>query len=87
MNEKWFKLSIEDIEKKLKTNAASGLSPRAARSRGSKSAGQLFYLPRKSFWRMFLDIISDFALVILVLGAAFSLFFEIEEYIKGNKQL
>ena len=83
MNEKWFRLSISDIEKKLKTNAASGLSPKAARSRGNKGAGQLFYLPRKSFWRIFLDIISDFSLVILVLGAVFSLFFETEEHIKG----
>ena len=83
MNEKWFRLSIADIEKKLKTNAASGLSRKAARSRGNRGAGHLFFLPRKPLWRMALDIFSDFALVILILGAIFSLFFEIEEYLKG----
>lgn len=83
MNAKWFKISIADIERKLKTNAASGLSPRAARSRANKGAGQLFILPRKPLWRILLEIFSDFALVILILGAGFSLFFEIEEYLKG----
>ena len=83
MNEKWFVLSISDIEKKLKTNAASGLSRKAARSRGNKGAGHLFYLPRRSVLRMLLDILSDFSLVILLLGAVFSLFFEIEEYLRG----
>ena len=83
MNAKWFKISIADIERKLKTNAASGLSPRAARSRANKGAGQLFNLPRKPMWRIALDIVADFALVILILGAGFSLFFEIEEYLKG----
>ncbi|MBQ8848838.1 MAG: cation-transporting P-type ATPase [Clostridia bacterium] len=83
MNEKWFRLSIADIEKKLKTNAASGLSRKAARSRGNRGAGHLFYLPRRSGWRLLLDILSDFSLVILLLGAVFSLFFEIEEYLRG----
>ena len=83
MSEKWFRHSIADIEKKLKTNAASGLSPMAARSRRNKGAGQLFFLPRRPLWRIALDIFSDFALIILILGAAFSLFFEVEEYLKG----
>ena len=83
MNEKWFRLSIADIEKKLKTNAASGLSQKAARFRANKGTGQLFYLPRKPLWRIILDIVSDFALVILILGAAFSLFFEVDESLRG----
>ncbi len=83
MNEKWFKLSIADIEKKLKTNAASGLSRKAARSRGNRGAGHLFYLPKKSVWRLILDILSDFSLIILLIGACVSLAFEIEEHIMG----
>ena len=83
MNEKWFGYSIAELEKKLKTNAASGLSPRAARSRRGKGAGQLFYSPRKPWWKIVFDIFSDFALIILILGAGFSLFFEVEEHLKG----
>ena len=84
MNEKWFGLSIADIEKKLKTSAASGLSPKAARSRGNRGAGHLFYLPKKSVWRLILELLSDFSLVILLLGAAFSLAFEVEERVRGG---
>ncbi len=84
MNEKWFGLSIADIEKKLKTNAASGLSPKAARSRGNRGAGHLFYLPKKSVWRLIFELMSDFSLVILLLGAIFSLAFEVEERVRGG---
>lgn len=83
MNEKWFLLSISDIEKKLKTNAAAGLSRRAARSRGNKGAGHLFYLPKRPAWKIGIELLSDFSLVILLLGAIFSLFFEIDEYLRG----
>jgi len=83
MNEKWFLLGIADIEKKLKTNAASGLTRRAARSRGNRGAGHLFYLPKKSVWKLCVEILSDFSLIILLLGAIFSLFFEIDEYLRG----
>lgn len=85
MNEKWFGLQIDEIEKKLKTNAASGLSPKAARSRGhrSRAAGHLFYIPYKAPSRIVLEILSDFSLIILLLVAVFSLFFEVEEYMRG----
>ena len=48
MNEKWFAPDISQIEKKLKTNAASGLSLRAARSRRVKAGGGFFITPKKS---------------------------------------
>ncbi len=76
MNEKWFALSIEEIEKKLKTNAALGLSRKAARSRINSSNGQLFYIPRKQPIRILGEIFSDFALIILLLVAFISLIFE-----------
>ena len=38
-NEKWFALDISQVEKKLKTNAASGLSRKAARYRRDPSVG------------------------------------------------
>ena len=83
MNEKWFALDVKQIERKLKTNAASGLTRKAARSRGIKNSGHLLYVPRRAPWRLVLDIFSDFSLIILLLGAVFSLFFEAEERIRG----
>ena len=76
MNDKWFKLQIEQIEKKLKTNAASGLSRKAARSRIDRTAGSLFYIPRKSPLSLLMDLLSDFSLILLLLAAIVSLFFE-----------
>ncbi len=76
MNEKWFVLSIEEIEKKLKTTAALGLSRKAARSRVNGNHGQLFYIPRKQPLWVLGEILSDFALIILLLVALISLIFE-----------
>ncbi len=83
MNEKWFSLDISEIEKKLKTNAASGLSRKAARYRGNRGAGHLFYVPYKSPWKLFFELLSDIALIILFIGATASLFFDTEEYLRG----
>ena len=79
MNEKWFALSIGEIEKKLKTNAASGLSRKAARSawyRMGTKAGSLFIRKHKSIGKMWGEILSDFALVILLLAAIFAVLFD-----------
>ena len=66
MNEKWFKLSVSEIEKKLKTNAATGLSRKAARSRCSSSNSTVFTVPVSSPFSYLLHIIGDFAYIILV---------------------
>ena len=66
MNEKWFKLSVSEIEKKLKTNAATGLSRKAARSRCSSRNGEVFTVPVSSPFSYLLHIIGDFAYIILV---------------------
>ncbi len=76
MNEKWFNLSLDEIEKKLKTNAATGLSRKAARSRAQKNVGALFLLPTKSPLRIFGEIFADFSLILLLLAAGISLFFD-----------
>ncbi len=83
MKEKWFSLDIKEIEKKLKTNAASGLSRKAARSRGNRGGGHLFYIPFRSPWHLFLELFTDVSLVLLLLGAVFALFFGKEEYFEG----
>ena len=75
MNEKWFAPDISEIEKKLKTNAASGLSLRAARSRRGRSGSGLFITPKKSVFSMLGEIISDFALVLLLIAAFVALCF------------
>ncbi len=75
-NEKWFNLGIPEVEKILKTNAASGLTRKAARSRVNRSAGSLYRIISKSPLKLLLEILSDFALILLLLAAVISLFFE-----------
>ncbi len=78
MNEKWFSLSVGEIEKKLKTNAASGLTRKAARSAwyrdnsSGKRKNSLFIRKSKPISKMIGEIFADFALVILLLAALFS---------------
>ncbi|MBE6593889.1 MAG: cation-transporting P-type ATPase [Ruminococcaceae bacterium] len=78
MNEKWFAMSIEQIENKLKTNAASGLSLKAARSRADlhKKDTPFFTVRKKRIDMILLEIFSDIFLVLLTLLATLSLFFE-----------
>lgn len=76
MNEKWFSLSVAQIEQKLKTNAASGLSRKAARSRCDKKSKPFFTVKKKTPQRLLTELLSDFFLVMLVLVAFFSLFFD-----------
>jgi hypothetical protein len=75
MNEQWFKLSIQQIEEKLKTSAALGLSQKAARSRVNKNVGSVFLAPHVSPWRILGELISDFSWILLVFSAIISLFF------------
>lgn len=75
-NEKWFALDISEIEKKLKTNAASGLSPKAARSRYDRANGSLFIPNKMSPLRMLGSLLSDFALILLLLTSFAAIFFD-----------
>ena len=79
MNEKWFALSIKEIEKKLKTNAALGLSRKAARSawhKGFSKTQALFLRRKKSISKMLCETIGDFSVVILILAAVFAMLFD-----------
>ena len=86
MNEKWFFMSIEEIEKKLKTNAATGLSLAAARSRANlnKKDDPFFTVKKKRIDKLLLDLFSDIFLVLLTLLAILSLFFEGDAVIGGG---
>ena len=75
MNEQWFKLTIQQIEKKLKTNAALGLSRKAARSRVNKNSGSVFIFPKESPMQMLGDLVADFSWILLVFAAGISSFF------------
>ena len=74
MKEKWFSLPIDEIEKKLKTNAASGLSLKAARARTNKDE-PFFKIRKKSIGMLIVDLFVDFFLLLLTLVSFFSLFF------------
>lgn len=82
MNKKWFALSIDQVEEKLRTNAAAGLSRKAARSRCNKDNGSIYVTQRKSAWRMLEELVSDFTWAILLIIAVASFFFE--EYSVGT---
>ena len=75
MNEKWFLLSIGEIEKKLKTNAASGLSRKAARSRCSNKYGTVFSVPVRSPLSYLGELMGDFAYVMLLIMSLLAICF------------
>lgn len=75
MNEKWFLLSLNEIEKKLKTNAASGLSRKAARLRFSQKYGKVFSLTARTPVSYLGEIVSDFAYVMLLIMSFLALLF------------
>ena len=76
MNKKWFALGIDQVEKSLRTNAAAGLSRKAARSRWNKDSGSIYVCPKKSIWQMLWELVSDFSWAILVIVAVVSFFFD-----------
>lgn len=81
MNEKWFLYNVADVEKKLKTNAASGLSPKAARSRMRKANSTYFIRSNKRISTIVGEIMADFALVLLIIASVVALCFT--EYTTG----
>ena len=81
MNEKWFLYNVADVEKKLKTNAASGLTPKAARSRVRRANSTYFISSNKPLSTLVREIMADFALVLLVIASVVALCFA--EYTTG----
>ncbi len=67
MNEKWFSLEISEIEQKLKTNAALGLSRKAARSRLKKDGkNTFFFLREKSIAECIRRVLFDPMLLLMI---------------------
>lgn len=73
MNEKWFSLPVDEIEKKLKTNVASGLSIKAARARASKDSA-FFKVRKKNVGFLIVELFYDFFLLLLTLVSFFAIF-------------
>ncbi|MBE6556267.1 MAG: hypothetical protein E7664_00810 [Ruminococcaceae bacterium] len=74
-DEKWHTLSVAETEQRVKSNAASGLSPGAARRRYRKGAGRLFLYSRKGVPSMLKELMADFSLVLLIVMSILSLCF------------
>ncbi len=74
MNRKWFALSIDQIEEKLDTNAASGLTLKEARSRKGKEP-PFFTVKRKGIGLLAVELFSEIFMILLTLISFFSIFF------------
>ena len=67
MSKKWYSVGISDTEEILKTNAACGLSHKAARSRVRKDGkNDFFYVKSKPMLSVLKPLISDPILILLV---------------------
>jgi len=67
MNHKWYSLNVDETEKILETNAASGLSRKAARSRVIKSGGNdFFYVESRAVLSCIKSVFADPMLLLLI---------------------
>ena len=67
MNYKWYSLTPEEIEKILRTNAALGLSRKAARSRVRKTGGNsFFFVETRSIGSCLRSVFCDPLLLLLI---------------------
>lgn len=67
MERKWYTRGIDDVAAELKTNAASGLDRKAARSRLKKTGGNsFFFVGTRSFFGCVKAVLADPMLLILI---------------------
>ncbi len=79
MSNSWYSLSIGDIEKKLNTNAASGLSRKAARSRYIKGGkNNLFRIRRASIGACLKSVLSEPITLIMMAVLVIALIFDLK---------
>ena len=77
MNEKWMFLSVDEVEKKLNTSAASGLSRKAARGRLQKAGENAFFLfPHSSPIDCVREVITQPSVALLLVLGVLLLFFK-----------
>jgi magnesium-transporting ATPase (P-type) len=76
-NEKWMSLSIAEIEKKLNTSAASGLSRKAARARFQKAGENAFFLlPTTSAYDSIRTVLTQPSMILLLLLSLLLMIFQ-----------
>ena len=77
MNERWYSLSIADVEKKLNTNASSGLDPKEAeRRRRRGEGGSVYSSVHDSALQHFTRIATDITVIMFVVAALISAFLD-----------
>ena len=77
MSETWASLPIEEIEKKLNTSAASGLSQKAARARFQKNGeNNFFLLPHATLQDCVREVITQPSVVLLLAISVLFLLFD-----------
>ncbi|MBQ9131283.1 MAG: cation-transporting P-type ATPase [Clostridia bacterium] len=75
-NVKWYQMTAEDTVVELNTNAACGLSCKAARSRSRKAGlNTLFDPPKQSFWGSVRPFVTDPSLLLSFFVSLFTLYF------------
>ncbi len=73
MEKNWFNYSIDDIEKKLKTNINLGLNnEQVEKSRGVHGFNELKAKKKKSLFIKFLEQFKDFMIIVLIIAAIVS---------------
>ena len=73
MQENWFNKTIEDIEKKLDTNAKNGLSEEAVQKKREKyKFNELEIAKKETLFQKFLKQFKDFMIIILIIAAIVS---------------
>ena len=73
MEEKWYSKSVEDTEKKLQTNAQTGLSEEQVKqNREQYGTNELKAKKKKSIFIKFLEQFKDFMIIILIIAAVIS---------------
>ena len=76
----WHALSAEDVLRQLQTQIDSGLSSSVAAQRlGQFGANELTEKPRPGFWRLLLDQMRNFIVILLIVAAFIS--FILGEYV------
>ena len=76
MGEMWYSMTQDEIEKKLNTNAYSGLSRKEAALRLRRNGENNIYLPiSQPLWQHIKKPVSDIALIIFAVVLAISVFF------------
>ena len=73
MSEKWYNKEVSDVEEKLKTNSATGLTEDEVKKRQEEIGfNELKAKKKKSIFVKFLEQFKDFMIIVLIIAAIVS---------------